>query len=269
MALFGRAQIMGGRQTQGGGAFDPTTISGLDMWWDTSDTATITDASGEVQQMTDKSGNGNTLTQGNGADQPDTNVSTQNGLNILNYSVDFLAKSSCTNNVWTNRKISLFMVTDHPTNVAQIVDFSLPVITNEDHQSFIVARIPTSPTFVVTLGDGANFGSLADLADWSCSVSNPDAVALWTVLVSAAGNSIAVRRNGVNQTLTNTAGTMPTSSWLAATPGTMNVRVGARQHSSGNYSKTGLIGETLVYSSLLSGTDLTNVESYLIAKWGL
>lgn len=53
------------------GGFDPRTISGLGFWYDFSDTATVTlDENSLIQQVSDKSGNSRTVTQGTAASRP-------------------------------------------------------------------------------------------------------------------------------------------------------------------------------------------------------
>jgi hypothetical protein len=67
-----------------GGGF--TTPADLDLvaWYDFSDTATITDAAGEISSVADKSGNGYTLTS-SGTNHPFTGTRTQNSLNVIDF----------------------------------------------------------------------------------------------------------------------------------------------------------------------------------------
>lgn len=60
----------------------PSVIT-TEGWYDCSDTDTITDSSGDVSQLDDKSGNAEHLVQATGADQPETGTRTLNGLNVL------------------------------------------------------------------------------------------------------------------------------------------------------------------------------------------
>jgi hypothetical protein len=55
------------------------------LWYDASDTSTITELSGSVSQWDDKSGNGYHLTQLTGIYQPTTGVRTLNGRNVLGF----------------------------------------------------------------------------------------------------------------------------------------------------------------------------------------
>lgn len=71
------------RGGSGGTSFSPADISGLALWLDADDAATITQAAGAVSQWDDKSGNGYHATQGTGAYQFTTGVSSINGHNAL------------------------------------------------------------------------------------------------------------------------------------------------------------------------------------------
>lgn len=71
----------------------PPSINALltsgELWLDASDTSTITAAGGAVSQWNNKGSLGN-FTQGSGALQPTTGVSTLNGLNVLDFAGDYL-----------------------------------------------------------------------------------------------------------------------------------------------------------------------------------
>ena len=55
-------------------------------WWDPSDSSTITTSSSEVTSVTDKSGNGYTLAPLTTNRRPTIGTTTQNGLNVFEYS---------------------------------------------------------------------------------------------------------------------------------------------------------------------------------------
>lgn len=64
--------------------FNPLDYSPL--WWlDFSDTSTITEASGLVSAVADKSGNGHNVSQSTGANRPYTGTSNINGRNVLSF----------------------------------------------------------------------------------------------------------------------------------------------------------------------------------------
>jgi hypothetical protein len=50
--------------------FSPTNIAGLQLWFDASDSSTITQSGGSVSRWADKSGNGHDATQSSGAAKP-------------------------------------------------------------------------------------------------------------------------------------------------------------------------------------------------------
>lgn len=64
-------------------------LQGADLWLDASDTLTITASSGDVSQWSNKGKLGN-FTQATGAVQPKTGVTTLNGLNVVDFSSDYL-----------------------------------------------------------------------------------------------------------------------------------------------------------------------------------
>ena len=80
--LRARSRARGGTS---GASFTPASISGLQLWLDANDTATITHSGGSVSQWNDKSGNGYHATQGTGSNQPTTNTRTINGRNVLDF----------------------------------------------------------------------------------------------------------------------------------------------------------------------------------------
>ncbi len=63
-------------------------------WYDASDLSTITDSGGSVSQWDDKSGNGLHLSQGTGSAQPETGSEKINGLNALDFVLDFMKTAS-------------------------------------------------------------------------------------------------------------------------------------------------------------------------------
>lgn len=75
-------------------SWTPASLSGLYVWWDASDTATITSSGGAVSQFDDKSGNARHLTQSTGTSKPTTGTRTLNGRNVLDFDGgDILSKS--------------------------------------------------------------------------------------------------------------------------------------------------------------------------------
>lgn len=66
------------------GVMDPSDLPQVAAWYDFADTSTITNAGGgAVSQVTDKSGNGHTISEA--TNRPTTGTRTINGLNVLDY----------------------------------------------------------------------------------------------------------------------------------------------------------------------------------------
>lgn len=99
------------------GAFDATNIANNILWLDTADEDTITEVSGFVSQLDDKSGLGNHAVQAIGSDQPLTGTTTQNGLNTFAYDGvnDFLQSTLLTK--LTGTQCTYFVVTRRSVNV--------------------------------------------------------------------------------------------------------------------------------------------------------
>lgn len=81
-------------------AFNPLSISPL-AWYDASDTSTLSVSSNLVSQWNDKSGNGYNLTQGTGANQPDSGLTTRNGLNVVDFDGSAFMDAATASN-WTS-----------------------------------------------------------------------------------------------------------------------------------------------------------------------
>lgn len=64
---------------------DVAALSNCALWLDASDASTITQSSGSVSQINDKSGNGRNYPQGTSTNQPRIDTHTQNGLAVLDF----------------------------------------------------------------------------------------------------------------------------------------------------------------------------------------
>lgn len=116
-----------GRGGSGGAVapFTPASISGLLLWHDASDTASITHSSGSVSQINDLSVNAYHSTQPTGADQPVTNSRTVNSLNVLdlNGSTQWLEMNATLRGILNSTDFDMFVVaaTDSTTTFQHII----------------------------------------------------------------------------------------------------------------------------------------------------
>jgi hypothetical protein len=225
---------------------DTDTSSTLELWLDASDASTITEAANKVSQWNDKSsGTTRNTTQATGAAQPITNVSTLNGLNVLQF------------------------------NGAQYISYAVNDLSYQNHTIFVVAKADNTATFQDIYGSG---GSLADGDVLLMNASNKyrghfDTGPSFNVINSVSatvttptiytqdvdGTNITIRRGGV---LDNSLALIGVP---AANP--RGAFVGFRGGSTAFFD--GDIAEVLVYNTKLSDDDYNAVGNYLADKWGV
>ena len=223
----------------------PTDIGDCELWLDSSDSSTITETSGSVSQWNDKSGNGNNATQGVGANQPTTGTSNQNGNNVLDFADDqFLELPS-----------------------------DLYPIPSDDNTVFVVSRRNSETGSVAAAFAGAGGGqnrwiTFYNTTVGSISFRNDGAGAS---SVSSSGNTntqfqiIRGRREGTTQAIAINSGSE--SSNTNATNATItSLDIGGVGTS---LSLEGEVAEVIVYSRSLTSTEISDVENYLAAKWGI
>jgi hypothetical protein len=230
-----------------GGGFVPTDITGCVLWLDASDTGTITEASGAVSQIDDKSSAGNHATQGTGSAQPTTGTRTQNGLNVLDFdgTGDYLSSALTASDrtqtvfgVWLLDTINgddmgllgsaggtggrqVQFRTD--TNRISVVKSWVAVLGDYS----VAAMAASTPYVSVTAIGDANFiQSLNDSAEETDTESTTFTAARTTVIGTDAGNGLFGYLNG----------------WIA---------------------------EIVVYDTQLGLDDRATVRDYLNAKWAV
>ena len=228
------------------GAFSPTSISGLQLWLDASDSDTITLNGSTVSQWDDKSGNSYNCVQGTASNQPTYVTAAQNGKNVvrLDGSNDFLQNSTNTIVGGSNAR-TVFVACKNTDNSGITYPFGLGTRANTGGgQIFLISS---------EIGTRVSFGNII----WSTS------------LYSSAG-IITIQTNGtnVNQLLGWLNGSaLSVSSTNGAT---LNTQVGYMIGDSIQSSTwNGDVMEVLVYDSNLSTANRESVESYLSAKWGI
>ena len=229
-------------------AFSPRQIGGCALWFDATDSSTITLSSGSLTQWNDKSGNGRNLT----AVFANATVSSayQNGLNVFNFSGNALYRTAADTAVY-------------PQDV------------------YIIIALKSTTAHVDVLGVGAtntgNFNSLTfgeyTASRWhngsdyynrtpNCiSPTNETSTSFLLIQWSIANGNYLIRRNGTQ--LVQTA----TYSWTL--PSGSIFQIGYRHPDNNGVNFSGYIGEIIVFNNQIGTTDRQNVESYLTQKWGL
>ena len=260
--------------------FNPRQISGLLAWYDAADAATITTATG-VSAWTDKSGNGYTLRQSIGNNQPATGTRTIGGKNALDFdgSNDILSLGSSPPeyllNLAASRALTVFVVagSDSPSGIRRLVSLQRTLKNSNDSGFFLARHSNSSGTLEIAVGGGdstsndqLNRNHIPGFADTS------SAAGIYTASVSAADNAATIHKNGSLQSLTVRYGTMQPSDFLGFGSGNHTLDIGSTRNSSNVIDAAywdGLVGEVLIYTRRLTSAERTRVDRHLGRKWGI
>lgn len=211
---------------------------------DASDTTTITDSSGNVTAWADKSGNGNNATTTSGT--PRTGDSTENGLNIIDFTSDQLSLPSALYSI-PNGANTLIVVSKRATEDGTLdVTLGMANATSEDYFHFY------------SNVSGAQGFENADTGSNSISnISN----------TNTALNIALCRRTGTYQDI-SVNGDTPASNLLASSEASIDdAFIGTA--GSGGFPLIGSIAEIIIYNRFLSAVEVTCTNNYLANKWGI
>ena len=234
--------------------FSPTSISGLRLWIDFSDTSTTfqdtsattpaTANDAPIGRINDKSGNGNNFTQATGGKRPLLKTAAQNGLSVSDYDNDNL---STTADLTGLSAATLFIVIK--------IDLDPPLV---DGQSGLWTFGSDSASTHFPYTDGTIYDSFGTTS--RKSTANPaTTLAQWNIyeVVSASGEWTSyINSVQLYTTASNTVG-------FAASP---NITIGSTASESAYLA--GMIGELVLYDSALDLTNRGLLETYLQTKWG-
>jgi hypothetical protein len=212
--------------------FDPTSISGLVAWYDFGDTNNTTIVSGAFSAASDKSGNSHNLSQATAGLRP--TVGSQNGRNTATFSSKYMAVSS---SITTPSATTTFMVVGNSGGLFGLSNGSassvvIPYWLLSDQKVYVVSTTGYTPT--------------------ASAIS--DATPLQLTL-TASNSTMTCRKNGSSQSMGSYVANV-----ASATLDTFGKDF--------TYSSNGFFAEFLLYNSVLSAPQISNVESYLKSKWG-
>ena len=234
-----------------GGGFSPDDLSDLELWFDASDSGTITEDGNGVSQWDDKSGNNRDVTQTDNSLKPTTST--------INSNDSILFGSGAGNRVLENTSTSF---TCSPCTQFAVVT---PVNTNSGIRYIINYNITGSSNAGTVRQNGTNY-------DWIVSVSaGSQGFASITGSLSANTTRAGIGRHQDSTTTVaeddgaNTAS--DTSVGTLRTP-CVEFFVGA-QNTSGQNPFQFHIHEIGLYSQRLSDSDKDDLMDYLKTKWGL
>lgn len=228
---------------------DPRSYSGLSMWYDASDTSTITGS--PVSQWNDKSGNNRHLIQPTAGQRPTTGTIVHT-LNTISFAGNASSQWMYVTGI-NNTPNTVFIVFQSATaswanwdGIFSWRSSSSAKVSNSTssggvHGRNATALVYTPGTATLVRVDGVAGAVAADFNDYNTGV-------------------------GYLSAITNTHLTTYTDDISGA--GSNNFVVGADSFSAvGARHANGNLCEIIVYDRALSLTEITFVESYLILKW--
>jgi hypothetical protein len=247
-------------------SFNPASIAGIKAWYDASDTTTISLSGSAVTQWNDKSGNSYNLTQGTSARRPQSGVNTLNGRNVITFDGnDVLIAASAPN--WTflsnSGGATVFMAAYYDTTAAQTMIFDTSTSTTGAVGVTTFRGSSDKLGAFVAYGTGGQYVSL----DSNLPTLTDGAASYWSLKLdnsnATAANRIKAQVNGGSETGANTYTNTPSSSAPA-----QSLFLGSYD-TSGSQGFQGRVAEIIMYSGILSSTDIATVNAYLASKWGI
>lgn len=242
-------------------------VAGYVAWYDAADTSTITASGGDVSQWNDKSTNGYHFTQATGAAQPKTGTRTINSKNTLDFdgSSDFMSIASSTsyfNFIHSSTGATIFFVGEVDT-----ISSYGTIFTNNNGGSSVPGvfyAVEQSASKIEHYLSGSSLNNVAYILEGAITNGTP----FYTTAKFDGGNATAANR--IKQSMNGGAFVGSNTNTSAATSNNAghDLHLGRQSTTAGSYYN-GKIAEIIIYSGILSGSDITANQSYLAAKWGL
>lgn len=247
-------------------AFSPDDIAGLRVWWDASDSATITkDGSNLVSAWNDKSGNGHHLAVA-GSEHPTWVSAAKNGLDAVQFIGDGANGDYLTHDAGSDA-IDLSPLTVFIVCVLDATQSSSARILSA-RQSATLTNDFASPNLIVSrVGGGDNIDAYIDGVNQTATRSYTDDT--WIIYECRADGSSTMghRINGGTESTKSSASVPGNLRYLRL--GQACVTSGNPPGVSGNEDLYGKIGEVIIYNAALDATQRTTVRDYLNAKWAV
>lgn len=237
----------------GVGGFSPDSITGLKLWLDAADSATITLNGSNVSQWNDKSANAFNFDQGTAANQPARTLSGQNGKTVLTFSSNDFLKNTSIN--WGASASTLFIVgkEDNAAGTGYQNFFTTGTGATGQWGYGIAANSPTDNNHIAIFDIGEGLQRFTNQmtntnADIMCFTSN--GISAGSVTADLFFNGTADASNPVTRSTTTSAA---------------GAQLGAA--ASGSEAYNGTICEVIMYDTILSSANRILVQDYLKTKW--
>ena len=225
--------IIGRSRAAASGGWTPTSVAGLQYWYDFSNSSSLTLSGSNIQTVNDLSGNSRTGT--GSASNPTLVTGAQNGLSVASF-------------VFSN---------------SQKFTLASPY-TPADFTCLAVMK-PTTNRPSVALSSTANTNAYGIVYYTDNTVYSRGQSGMWQASAGSyagAFHLFSVKNSSSGQFYVDQSTITTSSGGSGATGSIDNIGVYA-----GLYSNC-QIGEILFYSSALGATDFNAASSYLKAKWG-
>jgi hypothetical protein len=247
--------------------FFPTSLPNLKLWLDASDTSTITVSGTAVTQWVDKSGNSYAFTQGTSTYRPQSGTRTQNGLNVLDFNGDDILNSTASASTWN------FL---HNGNLHTIFIAYKRDVNNTVQYMMDTANASSSNIGAQVGGNSNNalFHSVVRGVTGASAVNNVTANSSlgtnfdYLSILADPNNGTAANRSDIRFKQGSAIKNNTLTAAVSASNATDTLAIGDFQ-AGNNTGIDGMIGEIIIYTSLLSAGDLLKVQQYLAAKWGV
>ena len=231
--------------------FNPTSISGLKVWFDASQTGTITsNSSGQVSSWSNLAGYANAV-QATTSNMPYSGLSNVNSMNIMTFSnMNRLSYGPIT---YSSTNQCVFAVLYTPNNPYALQNFCLWIF-----------------------GDGSDMGATTSFAGYQYQFSGFEMNSGGTSIVYIGGTTGVLTNSGAYSNahiLTVHKGSSSNGAYINSTSysAASNFATGSYTDNFGaiNTGNTFYIGEFLHYDANLSDAQRQSVEGYLAWKWGI
>jgi len=252
--------ILGIMASQISGHLGGPPVAGYKGWYDASVSSSITSSAGLVSQWNDLSGYGYHLTQATGAYKPTTNVTTQNGKNVLNFTnVSSLKAATASDWTFTNNGTGCtFFIAVKTTGTG----FTVYLSTNS------VSQTPAGFAFYTNTTSKLIYFNKADIVNTSANNATVSGTFAYLTNVTDPTNGTAAQRTGIQY---NQATIIRNNTATSAVDGSAPLRPLALgdYDAAGASGINGSVAEVIFYPSTLSGANILLVQQYLAAKWAL
>lgn len=243
---LGKLEMLGGQPSKIFPAPLPSDVRDLQLWL-SGERSLILQSGGKASRWNDLSGNVNDVTQGTGAKQPTTGVTTENGKNVL----DFDGGDSF------------------------VVPSALHAITNSANTIFVVSQTSSNNT-TQRMINGTQAGSTRYLLGFENVVgrvsflsNNASSGSLLNNTATKTNFSLYTAfRSGTTMSLSVNGGTATTNTSANDEADIDTMAIGAQASGASN-QLTGSIAEIIIYDRALSAAEIALVENYLSNEWGV